>query len=443
MNKKVAPLSDQTRNTDEPLTGMIRYLWSISRSICGPGLRESIEYFTSIHDELKIKEIKTGTDLGGGWTVPDEWALHSSFIRVEDGSIYAKSEESNLHVVGFSDSFEGEISWEELKSHLYTIPEMPTAIPYITSYYRRSWGICISYRDFERLSKAKKFYVSIRTRRTSGSMTLADCRLGGISTREIMFTSYLCHPSMANNELSGPIVLSEIIRRVKSISARRYSYRFLLGPETLGAIAYMNLFGDELKTTVAAGFVLSCVGDENGFSHIQTPDGNTLADRLLKAALVGKDNAKTYDYQARGSDERHFASAGLELPFAGFCRSKYGTYSEYHTSLDNLDLVTEKGLTDSVETIFNIIDALEMGAVPRKTCLGEPFLAKYNLYNTEGHQGALQKDVAFRLDLLSFSNGRRSIFDICIRCQIPLKWAIEECISLQGLGLLELDEMPI
>ena len=248
---------------------------------------------------------------------------------------------------------------------------------------------------------------------------------------------------MANNELSGPVVLSELINRVKKITDRKYSYRFLLGSETLGSLAYMKLKGNELKAKVAAGFVLSCVGDENSYSHIQSPDGNTLADKFLTAALIGKKNSKVYEYQTRGSDERHFASAGLELPFVGFCKSKYGTYAQYHTSLDDLNLVTEKGLQESVETLFDIVDALEMGALPRKTCFGEPFLAKYNLYDTTGHQGRLDEELAFRMDLLAYSNGKRSIFDICVRCRIPLRWAIQECRRLHELGLLELDLLPI
>lgn len=431
-------------STSKSMMAQMKDLWNLNRSICGPGLRNSILYFKNMHPELNVMEIETGSDLGGGWVVPKEWELHECYIEdMKSKKRFAMSTKSNLHAVNYSTSFEGVLSWNELAPHIHTIPNIPDAIPYITSYYREAWGICIEHKEIEELSQSQKLRVTIKTTHKPGHMTLADCVMEGESSREIMFSSYLCHPQLANNELSGPIVLSEVMQRIKARAYRRFSYRFILGPETLGAIAYIHINGKEMKEKTAAGFVLSCVGDGRAHSCIHTPESNTLADLMIEAALIGKRNAKKYDYKERGSDERHYSSAGLELPVVGYCRSKYGTYQEYHTSHDDMTIVSESDMQESAETLIAIVDALELCSLPRTTINGEPFLSKFGLYDTNGHQGELEEDVRYRMDILAYSNGIRSIFEICTRCGIPLRSAINECLRLSDLGLLQLDIVEI
>ena len=414
----------------------IKDLMPFERSIAGPGLRQSIKYFQDFHKEIKLLEIPSGKKIFD-WTIPDEWSVKEAYIEHESGLRFAEYSKSNLHLVNYSCSVDKELSKKELIEKIYTIKEEPKAIPYRTTYYKRDWGFCLCYEDYLSLPSGK-YKVVIRSTHQRGSMTIGECLLKGKSSKELMLSSYLCHPSMANNELSGPVVLGEIISRVKQLTQRHYSYRFALGSETIGAISYIYRRLNKLKNNVIAGLVLSCVGDDDQFSHIETPSGDSLIDKAMKAAFIGKKNPKTYTFLDRGSDERQYASPLVDLPIAGFCRSKYGEYSQYHTSLDNLDLVSNKGLQGSVDLIWSIIQAFEIGHIPKAIIIGEPQLGKRGLYTDTDHKGKLSDEVNTRLNILAYSNGQRDIFDICIICDIPLAKAVKECRLLNDKGLLHL-----
>ena len=224
----------------------------------------------------------------------------------------------------------------------------------------------------------------------NGKLNIVEANIKGHSKKEIFFSTYFCHPSMANDNLSGPVVMSALLKYLnKNFNKRKFSYRFVFLPETIGSIAYLSKNVNKLKKNVIAGFNLSCVGDEKAYSHISSRQGNCLADLALSSALIGLKNVKNYSFLHRGSDERQYCSPGVDLPLCGFSRSKFGQYPEYHTSADNLSLVSNKGLNESLGVLKNIVDAFELGLFPKTKFLGEPQLGKRNLYPTLSQKGIL------------------------------------------------------
>ena len=267
----------------------------------------------------------------------------------------------------------------------------------------------------------------------NGSMEIMHAILKGRKKKEIFFSGYVCHPSMANNELSGPVLLNAIMKYVKEFYPKpNYTYRFVLHPETIGSIAYLSKFKNILQKNVISGFNLSCVGDNRAYSLIHSPSMNNLAEQALKSALIGKKNVKHYSFLDRGSDERQYCSAKINLPFCGFSRSK--NYPEYHTDKDDFKVVTEEGLQGSFEVMKNIIDAFESSAYPRSKIYCEPNLSKRNLYPTTSHKGNYLSDIGkniteeinLRSNLIAYADGKRSIFEISNLLNINLKKVFNE-----------------
>ena len=277
---------------------------------------------------------------------------------------------------------------------------------------------------------------------SNGKMNLIEAILPGKSSKEIFFSSYLCHPSMANNELSGPVVLSEILEYIKSMPQRFYTYRFVLVPETIGSIAYLSRRLNSLKDHVIAGYNLSCVGDERRFTHLQSRSGNTLADQALAAAIKNKDRVVTKSFSFRGSDERQYNAPGIDLPVCGFSRSKYGDYPEYHTSLDDFNVVTQKGLQGSLDVMKDIIDAFETGIYPVIKVLTEPQLGKRGLYPNLSNSTAsvedsrLINDLSIRMDVTAHSDGKTTIFSIADLAECSLRKILEEVSILSTANLV-------
>ena len=251
---------------------------------------------------------------------------------------------------------------------------MPDAIPYVTSYYNNDWGFCLSENEKNELPNGKyKAYINSKFKKSF--LEVAEAVITGTLKKEILFSSYICHPSMANNELSGPVLLNALLLYLKNkYKKSKYTYRFVLLPETIGSIAYISKRLKILKQNTISGYVLTCVGDERCYSMVNTPNENTLADFSLNSALIGLDKVKKYSFIHRGSDERQYCAPGVDLPVSAFLRSK--TYPEYHTSKDDFNLVTEKGLNGSFEVMKNIIDAFETGLYPKFKNYCEPQLGK-------------------------------------------------------------------
>ena len=305
------------------------------------------------------------------------------------------------------------------KKYIYSLKNQPKSIPYVTSYYNKNWGFCLSENQKKKLPNGK-YKVRIDSSFKKGHMNIVHALLKGKKKKEVFFSSYVCHPSMANNELSGPVLLNAIMLYIKSkYKKTKYSYRFVLLPETIGSIAYLSKFKNTLKKKVICGFNLTCVGDERSYSYVSSPKEKTLADKALEAALRGLKKVKKYSFINRGSDERQYCSPGIDLPLCAFSRSK--EYPEYHTDKDNFKVVTEKGLEGSFNVMKEIIDAFELGLYPKNVFLGEANLGKRNLYPEYSQKKTYNKNIFIRKNLLAYSDGSRSIFEISNLLGLPLK----------------------
>ena len=418
-----------------------REMFPMPRSLTGEGVRQTLAFLSNLNPILRIHAVKSGAQVLD-WEVPDEWKIREAYLEhLSSGQRFAEFKNLNLHVVGYSEPVDQVMTLSELKPRIFTHPDEPTWVPYVTSYYNRTWGFCMSEKEKNSLPQGE-YRVVIDSELFDGEMLFADATIVGKSEREVFFSTYICHPSMANNELSGPVLISALMQYVREkIQNPRFSYRFVLIPETVGALAYLQNNLHELKKNVICGFNLSCVGDDRSYTHIESRLGSTLADRALEASFLGLPNAAKYSFLLRGSDERQYCAPGVDLPLAGFCRTRYRNYPEYHTDADNFDVVTETGLQGSFDLMTTIIRVFEAGLYPKVTVLGEPQLGKRGLYPTTSQQGARDK-VRARMDFLSYADGRHSIFDIAKLIQVPLPRILDEMNILRNAGLIELSDDP-
>ena len=350
-------------------------IWNFPRSLTGHGTHATLEYLKQINKDLTIHQIKSGTKVFD-WEIPDEWNIYDAYIEHESGKKFAEFSKSNLHVLGYSTPCNTKVSLDELLRHIYTQPDQPNVIPYVTSYYKERWGFCMSQNEKNNLPTGN-YNVVIEAKKEPGVLEFADLVIKGKSSKEIFFSTYICHPSMANNELSGPVLSSALIQYIKSnFKQPEFTYRFVFSPETIGSITYLSKNIEYLKENVVCGYNLSCVGDDRAYSHIESRMGNSLADKALKAGLVDLDNVVFYSFLERGSDERQYCAPGVDLPFCGFARTKYGEFPEYHTSADNFNVVSEKGLNGAFNVMKSIIDAFEVKLFPKTTIKCEPQLGE-------------------------------------------------------------------
>jgi aminopeptidase-like protein len=388
---------------------LAKALFPICRSLTGPGVRQTLKLLGDFLP-LALHEAPSGADVMD-WTVPDEWTIRGGYLEHESGARFIDFANHNLHVLGYSEPVDLWLSREELDDHLYSLPDQPEAIPYITSYYHRRWGFCLS-ENQRRTLPAGRYHAVIDSDLKPGVLNFADGVIAGDSAQEIMLSTYICHPSMANNELSGPVVMTAIGRWLMSLPRRRYSYRLIFIPETIGSIVYLSRNLDHLKRMVVAGFNLTCIGDDRCYSYLPSRAGNTIADKAAIQALRGIDpDFKRYSWLQRGSDERQYCAPGVDLPIASIMRSKYGEYPEYHTSLDDLNVVTPAGLQGGFNAIRAAIRILESDMTLRVTVLGEPQLGKRGLYPTISTKTS-GAEVQAMMDLISYCDGKTSLIDI-------------------------------
>jgi len=413
-----------------------KLLFPICRSLTGEGTRKTLNYFEKFNPELNRLKFKSGEKVFD-WEIPLEWNINDAYIQnINTGKKYAEFKKNNLHIVGYSIPLNDIFSLDELQSKIYTIKDHPNWIPYVTSYYKKDWGFCLEESVKSNLPKGK-YKVYIDSTLKKGSLDLDYALLKGHYKKEILISSYICHPSMANNELSGPLVLNAVLDYIKNkYKNLRFSYRLVLAPETVGTIAFISKFEKDLKKNVICGINLSCVGDERSFSFVKTPYGTTLADDVMRAALVGKENKNEYSFMNRGSDERQYCSPLINLPVCTFSKSLFGKYPEYHTSKDNLELITEKGLKESLDVVTSIIDGFESCLYPIINVKCEPQLGKRNLYQD---LSIVKKGKHFgrsTLDVIAYCNGENSIFDISNLTQIPLKEVTSQIEVLKRNSLI-------
>jgi aminopeptidase-like protein len=418
--------------TGDQMIHWMKEMWDFPRSITGNGTKKTLEYLKQINPKLSFHQFKTGTKVFD-WNIPQEWNIFDSYIEHESGKRFAEFSKNNLHVLGYSIPCNMELTLSELLPNVYTQKDQPDVIPYVTSYYEDRWGFCMSENEKNSLPEGK-YRVVIDSIKDSGNLELADIVIKGKSKQEVFFSTYICHPSMANNELSGPVLSSALIKYITSnYKNSEYTYRFVFAPETIGSIAYLSKNINLLKENVICGFNLSCVGDNRSYSHIESKRTNTLADSALISALIDLDNVKSYSFLDRGSDERQYCAPDVNLPFCGFCRSKYEKFPEYHTSADNFDVVTKEGLEGSFAVMKSIIDAFEMNLYPKTVVTCEPQLGRRGLRSTISQKGEKNN---IRSDLIAYSDGENNLFDISIKIKRNLSEVISEAIILKQNNLI-------
>lgn len=403
------------------LIDFCKNLYKIPRSLTGIGVVQSLEFIRKIIP-MEIKQVPSGSKVFD-WTVPPEWNIRDAFIidlntneKIIDFQVH------NLHLVGYSTPVDKVVEYEELLKHLYYIEEQPDAIPYITSYYSERWGFCLSYNQLKLLNKKARFRVYIDSDfNIEGNLTYGEYFIKGETDKEIFFSSYICHPQMVNNELSGPAILTGLARYLKERD-NHFSYRFVLIPETIGSITYLSENLSHLKEHVVGGYNLTCLGDERSWGLVPSRYGNNISDRVARHLLKNKIGEYIeYSWLDRGSDERQYCAPGVDLPISSVTRSKYGEYPEYHTSLDNFEVVTEKGLNESLEFYLNCVEIFEKNLVfPKINVFCEPQLGKRGLYPTISTKES-GKVVRNMMNFISYCDGTNSLLDISEICDIPFE----------------------
>lgn len=417
---------------------LAKLLFPINRSINSKGSIQTLKQIQKHIPLLKIKYFRQQKDLD--WDIPQRWNLKRAYIKRLNGETVIDSSDSNLHVISHSIGVKrSKMSFEKLKEKIQTIKEKPSAIPYRTSYYKKDWGFCMQHNKFIKM-KDKEYIIEIDADFEHKPMGYGELIIPGKNKdKEILFSTYICHPSMANNELSGPVVSIALIKYLLS-KRNQYSYRFLFLPETIGAIAYINKKLNILKKRIIAGLVLTCVGDERSFSMIKTKDSNNYLEKIMLNQFVNiapkyDSNIKIYDFNLRQSDERQYCSPGVDLPISCFCRSKYATYPEYHTSDDDFNVVTVRGLRGSIEVLLRSLDVMEHSIFPKCKFLGEPNLGKRGLYPLVGGK-KLATEIRDIKNFLVYSSGYRSLEEISKLINLSLKDAKNLYSLLQQKGLV-------
>lgn len=393
-------------------------LWPLDRSLTGDGVRETLGIIRNLLPCLNINEVPSGTK-AFDWVVPKEWRVVNAWIVTPSGHKICNFKDNNLHIVGYSIPISKKLSLQELEKHLYSLPKQPDAIPYITSYYEERWGFCIS-ENQRNLLEEGEYEVFIDSELFDGSLTYGELIIPGESEQEVFLSTYVCHPSMANNELSGPVVTTFLARWLMQREKNKYTYRIIFIPETIGSVAYLAANLPQMKTNIVAGFNVSCVGDDRQYSYLPSRRGDTISD--LVAVHVLKHVApdfKSYKWKDRGSDERQYCAPHIDLPIASIMRTKYAEYPEYHTSLDTLGgVVSEKGLAGGYDVLLRAIEVIEKNLYPCVKVNCEPQLGKRGLYPTLSNN--VKQEVGLMMDFITWSDGTKSLLEIAEICEVPV-----------------------
>ncbi len=431
---------NENRPDAEPDIGVQMHRWAgelfpICRSLTGSGVRATLAYLRQLMPTLRVHAVPSG-QRAFDWEVPDEWTIRDAYVCDEGGNRIIDFRVHNLHVVGYSEPADQWLDLKDLDKHLYSLPDQPDAIPYITSYYSRRWGFCLPHAQRQAL-KPGRYRAVIDSELKPGVLNYADLVVPGATDQEVLLSTYICHPSMANNELSGPVVTTALARWLMSLKSRRYTYRIVFIPETIGSIVYLSRHLDQLRRNVVAGFNITCIGDERCYSYLPSRAGDTLSDRAALHVLKHIDPGfKRYTWLDRGSDERQYCAPGIDLPVATIMRSKYGQYPEYHTSLDDLNFVTPSGLEGGLNALRQASEVIEKNVRLKTTVLGEPQLGKRGLYPTLSTKETGAK-VRAMMNLISYCDGERTLLEIADIIDEPMFKLLEILKPLVSSGLIE------
>ena len=401
-------------------------LYPLTRSLTGQGVRDTLKIIQKEFPKLKIKKIKSGTKVFD-WRIPPEWNISDAYILDKYNRRIIDFKKNNLHLMSYSIPIKKLITKHELFENLYFLKSQPNAIPYMTSYYRKRWGFCISYdqyKDFDKkYSFNDKFKVIINSSlKKDGNLNYGELILKGKSNKEILISTYICHPSMANNELSGPIVSMGLINYFKKKNLNK-TLRFIFIPETIGSISYLSKNINHLKKNVIGGYNLSCIGDERQHSCMFSKYQNSPSDEAVIEAyrILKIKNFKVYSFLKRGSDERQFNSPGVDLKISSIFRSKYAEYSEYHTSLDDFKLVTIKGCNGGFNVARKSIKILLERVYPKCKIMCEPQMGKRGLYPTLSKKKNENNLSRSYMNFLQYADGTNSLEKISNLIKLNLK----------------------
>jgi aminopeptidase-like protein len=416
---------------------LICRLYPICRSITGEGVRKTLRILQEMMP-LEIHEVPTGTRVFD-WEVPKEWNINDAFIKDSSGRKIIDFANSNLHVVSYSVPFRGKLKLEELKKHLFTLPDHPDWIPYRTSYYNESWGFCLSHRQLLSLAD-DEYEICIDSSLEEGSLSYGEYVIPGATNKEILLTTHICHPSLCNDNLSGIALVTWLAKQL-GLKPNRYTYRFLFLPGTIGSIAWLALNEGQVPL-IEHGFVVAGVGDRGLFTYKKSRRGNAEIDAVFDYVLKSTaGNSEIIEFSPYGYDERQFCSPGFNLPVACVMRTPHGKYPEYHTSADNLEFLSTDSLVDSIEKCTSVLEILESN----RTYLNrnpkcEPQLGKRGIYSQIGGEkdGKLQE--LAMLWVLNFSDGKNSLFDVAEKSNLEFAVIQNAAQTLLEHGLL--NELP-
>ncbi len=431
----ISAIREPAAETIDPMHDWARELFPICRSITGDGTRATLAYLAERLPGLTIESIASGAK-AFDWIVPDEWNIRDAALFDEAGERVIDFRASNLHVLGYSEPVNLWLDLEALQPHLYSLREQPDAIPYVTSYYKRRWGFCLTDRQ-RRALKPGRYRAMIDSTLAPGALNYGEFILPGQSQQEVLLSTYVCHPAMGNNELSGPVVTLALARWLAALPKRRYTYRVVFIPETIGSIVYLSRNLETMREHTVAGFVVTCVGDERAYSFMPSRTGATLADRVALHVLRQlPEGFKRYSFLERGSDERQYCSPLADLPVASVMRSKYGTYPEYHTSLDDLSLITQAGLEGSFRVLRDCLRVIEANRNWRAVVPCEPQLGPRGLYPTlSTRESGLQ--VRDMMNLLAYADGKSDLLAIAETIGVPALQVASIAETLAAAALLE------
>jgi len=388
-----------------------KLLFPYNRSLTGDGNLKTFKFIKTKLKNLNLLKFPTNKKVFD-WKVPYVWNVKDAYLTDSNNNKIIDFKKNNLHLVGYSYPINKKISYNELIKHLHYLKKQPNAIPYITSYYKKYWGFCLSYNQFKKLDKNKDYHVCIQSTFKKGFMHVAEILIKGRSKKEILLSTNICHPSMGNNELSGLVTTMALAKYLQSTKKLSYSYRILFLPETIGSIAYINKNLENLRKNIIGGLNVVCTGDEGKFSFLSSKYQNSLFEEIaLKTLKENTKNIKKYSFLDRGSDERQYCSPGVNLPICSIMRSKYGKYKEYHTSLDDLKFISAKGLEGSYRLIKLFLNKFENTKIFFSTLPCEPFLTKYNLYPTISDKKSF-KNTKLIKNILTYCDGENDVLRI-------------------------------
>lgn len=421
------------KNISCDMYNLMEKLYPICRSITGDGVRETLEVIKEIIP-VEINEVPSGTKVFD-WTVPKEWNIKDAYVKNSKGEKIINFQKSNLHVLNYSVPINKKMRLEELKSHLYTLPEYPDVIPYLTSYYKENWGFCLSQNDYNNITD-DEYDVVIDSTLENGNLTYGEYFLQGESDEEVLFSCYICHPSMCNDNLSGTVLLTYLAKILSNMDLK-YSYRFLFIPETIGAITWLSLNENKVEK-IKHGLVATCCGDSGNLTYKKTRIGNAEIDKIVENVLEDSEcKFRIIEFFPLGSDERQFSSPGFNLPVGSLMRTPYAEFDEYHTSADNLNFINKDKLEETLKRYLDVVFVVEnnekyINLNPK--C--EPQLGKRGLYSLIGSSKEAPIYQKAILWILNYSDGSNSLVDISKLSNIKFKIIKESADMLCKCNLL-------